>query len=41
MNIAIRIWLTRMRVMTSKELVQLLRDTVLIIFTVYAFTFDI
>ena len=38
---AIRVWLTRMRVMTSKELMQLLRDTILIVFTIYAFTFDI
>lgn len=38
---ALRIWLTRMRVMTSKELLQLSRDTILIFFTVYAFTVDI
>ncbi len=38
---ALRVWLTRMRVMTIKELLQLSRDTVLIIFTIYAFTADI
>ncbi len=38
---SLRIGLIRMRVMTHKELVQLLRDTVLIVFTLYAFTMDI
>ena len=38
---ALRIWLTRMRVMTTKELLQLSRDVILIFFTVYAFTVDI
>ncbi|MEJ8567202.1 ABC transporter permease [Elongatibacter sediminis] len=37
----LRRWMTRLRVMTQKELLQLLRDTVLIFFTVYAFTVDV
>lgn len=35
------IWLRRMLTMTRKELLQLLRDPVLLIFVLYAFTFDI
>lgn len=35
------IWLRRLHVMTVKEFLQLLRDTVLLIFIIYAFTADI
>ena len=37
----IRVWWRRLRMMTIKELLQLFRDTVLIFFTVYAFTVDV
>lgn len=36
-----RVWWRRLWVMTIKELLQLFRDTVLIFFTVYAFTVDV
>lgn len=36
-----RLWLNRLRVMTRKELLQLGRDTALIIFVIYGFTLDI
>jgi ABC-2 type transport system permease protein len=38
---AIAVWWGRMKVMTIKELVQLLRDPVLLAFVLYAFTADI
>jgi len=37
----VRVWWRRLRMMTIKELLQLFRDTVLIFFTVYAFTVDV
>ena len=36
-----QIWLRRLSVMTKKEYLQLLRDSVLLVFIVYAFTVDI
>ncbi len=38
---ALTVWLRRLRVMTSKELLQFSRDFVLVLFTVYAFTMDV
>ncbi len=38
---ALLVWLRRLRVMTVKELLQFSRDGALILFMVYAFTFDI
>ncbi len=38
---ALTVWLRRLRVLTSKELLQFSRDFVLVFFTVYAFTVDV
>ncbi len=41
MYASLRIWFSRLQAMTWKELLQLLRDPVLLVFVLYAFTVDI
>ena len=41
MSASLRIWLSRLQAMTWKELLQLMRDPVLLVFVLYAFTVDI
>jgi len=36
-----RVWWSRLQAMTWKELLQLLRDPILLVFVLYAFTADI